>query len=54
VLIEVSSGNRNPGALKYVWRAQRKLLEQRGFTVGGRARNFQRKPLSIRRTAPKR
>jgi hypothetical protein len=42
VLIEVSSGNRNPAALKYVWRAQRKLLEQRGFTVGGATRNFQK------------
>jgi len=42
VLIEVSSGHSTPGALKYVWRAQRKLLEQRGFMVGGAPRNFQK------------
>jgi len=42
VLIEVSSGHSTPGALKYVWRAQRKLLEQRGFAVGGAPRNFQK------------
>ena len=42
VLMEVSSGNWNPGALKYIWRNQRKALEQRGFAVGGRARNFQK------------
>ena len=42
VLIEVSSGHSTPGSLKYVWRAQRKLLEQRGFMVGGAPRNFQK------------
>jgi hypothetical protein len=42
VLIEVSSGNWNPGAVKYIWRNQRKALEQRGFRLGGTARNFQK------------
>lgn len=42
VLMEVASGHCNPGALRYVWHDQRRALEQRGFTVGGRARNFQK------------
>src|SRR5262245_10359690 len=41
-LMEVSSGVWNPRAIKYVWRAQRRTLEERGFVVGGVARNFQK------------
>src|SRR5262245_41228972 len=41
-LMEVSSGAWNPRAIKYVWRAQRRSLEECGFTVGGVARNFQK------------
>jgi hypothetical protein len=41
-LMEVCSGHWNPGALRYVWHDQRLLLEQRGFTVGGPALNFQK------------
>jgi hypothetical protein len=41
-LMEVSSGAWNPRAIKYVWRAQRRILEDRGFMVGGVARNFQK------------
>src|SRR5262245_35896018 len=43
VLIEVCSGNWNPEALKYVWHEQRARLEARGFTIGGAARNFQKR-----------
>ena len=46
VLMEVSSGHWNPGALKHVWHEQRRALEDLGFTIGGKARNFQ-KSLSI-------
>jgi hypothetical protein len=54
VLTEVSSGNWNPGALKYVWRQQRKALEQRGYTVGGAAGNFQKNALSRLLMTPRR
>ncbi len=43
VLMEVSSGHWNPGALKYVWHEQRRALEDRGFAIGGKARNFQKR-----------
>jgi len=46
VLMEVASGNRNPRALKFVWRNQRKALDARGFTVGGCTADFQ-KELSV-------
>jgi hypothetical protein len=46
VLMEVSSGHWNPGALKYVWHEQQRALKDLGFAIGGKARNFQ-KSLSI-------
>lgn len=42
VSVEVCSGEWNPGALKYVRQRQRELIESLGFTVGGRAHNFQK------------
>ena len=42
VLMEVASGNRNPRALKFVWRNQRKALEASGFTAGGCTVDFQK------------
>jgi hypothetical protein len=41
-LMEVSSGAWNPRAIKYVWRAQRRILEELGFMAGGVAQNFQK------------
>jgi len=46
VLMEVGSGEWCPGALRYIGPAQRQALNARGYTVGGRARNF-RKTLVI-------
>jgi hypothetical protein len=40
VLVEVCSGERCPGALRYVGEPHRRLLEERGYVAGGRARNF--------------
>src|SRR5204862_1069774 len=34
VLMEVSSGDWNPAALRYVWHDERRLLEERGFVAG--------------------
>jgi T3SS (YopN, CesT) and YbjN peptide-binding chaperone 3/Putative bacterial sensory transduction regulator len=46
VLMEVASGEWCPGAIRYVGPAERQALAARGFTVGGRARNY-RKELPI-------
>jgi len=43
VLMEVSSRDWNPGALKYIWHGERRALEERGFVAGGQAKNFQKK-----------
>ena len=40
VLTEVGSGNWCPGAIRYIGPAQRKALEERGYALGGRARNY--------------
>ena len=40
VLMEVGSGAWCPGAIRYIGSAQRKVLEARGYTRGGRARNY--------------
>ena len=40
VLTEVGSGEWCPGAIRYIGPAQRKALDARGYTRGGRARNF--------------
>jgi len=42
VLVEVCSGEWNPGAVKYVWKRQRERLVALGYAIGGRARNFQK------------
>jgi hypothetical protein len=42
VLLEVGSGEWCPGAIRYIGPAQRKALKARGFTLGGRARNYQK------------
>lgn len=47
---EVCSGEWNPGALKYVRQQQREKIEALGYTVGGRAHNFQ-KELQIETSA---
>ena len=47
VLVEVSSGNWNPGAVKYIRHPQRQALEALGFKIGGRAGNF-RKDVVVR------
>ena len=46
VLTEVGSGEWCPGAIRYIGPAQRKALDARGYTLGGRARNY-RKELVI-------
>ena len=46
VLAEVGSGEWCPGAIQYIGPAQRKALDARGYTLGGRARNY-RKELVI-------
>lgn len=38
--VEVTSGEWNPGAVKYLPDAARTEIERRGFAVGGRARNY--------------
>ena len=40
VLTEVGSGEWCPGAIRYIGPAQRKALDARGYSRGGRARNF--------------
>jgi hypothetical protein len=40
VMVEVSSGEWNPGAIRYVGPAERQALEALGYTPGGRARNY--------------
>jgi hypothetical protein len=40
VLTEVGSGEWCPGAIQYIGPPQRKALEARGYTLGGRARNY--------------
>ena len=50
VCAEVCSGEWNPGALRYVRKAQRDRIEALGYTVGGRAGNFQ-KELTIENSA---
>ena len=47
VLVEVCSGNWNPGAVKYVRRPQRQALEDLRFAIGGKAGNF-RKEVVVR------
>ncbi len=47
VLVEVCSGNWNPGAVKYVRHPQRQALEELGFAIGGKAGNF-RKEVVVR------
>ena len=47
VLVEVCSGNWNPGAVKYVRPPQRQALEELGFAIGGKAGNF-RKEVVVR------
>jgi hypothetical protein len=42
VLTEVSSGEWCPGAIRYIGPAQRQALAARGYTLGGRARNYQK------------
>ena len=42
VLTEVGSGEWCPGAIRYIGPAQRKALDARGYTLGGRARNYQK------------
>ena len=40
VLTEVGSGERCPGAIRYIGPAQRKALDARGYALGGRAQNY--------------
>lgn len=40
VLLEVGSGEWNPGAIRYIGPAERKALELRGYTLAGEARNY--------------
>ncbi len=42
VLTEVGSGEWCPGAVRYIGPAQRKALDARGYTRGGRAQNYQK------------
>jgi hypothetical protein len=50
VIAEVSSGEWNPGAIKYVRSRQREELEALGFTIGPKSSNF-RKEVEIRTSA---
>ena len=50
VCAEVSSGEWNPGAVKYVRQPQRDRIEALGYAVGGRAGNF-RKELQVATSA---
>lgn len=49
-VVEVCSGNWNPGAVKYIRDRERQALEGLGFKIGGRAGNF-RKEVAIRSAA---
>jgi hypothetical protein len=40
VLTEIGSGEWCPGAIRYIGRAERQALDARGYTLGGRARNY--------------
>jgi hypothetical protein len=42
VLMEVGSGERCPGAIRYIGPAQRKALDDRGYKRGGSAKNYQK------------
>ena len=42
VLMEVGSGERCPSAIRYIGPTQRKSLDERGYTVGGGAKNYQK------------
>ncbi len=47
MLVEVCSGNWNPGAVKYIRHPQRAALEALGYAIGGNAGNF-RKEIVVR------
>jgi hypothetical protein len=50
VLAEISSGERNPGALQHVWHRQRQQIADMGYAAGGKAGNF-RKDIQVRSSA---